>query len=326
MNKAHFIDQINLVPEGGKVDKPGLQEIVKRYPYCQSGQLLYFISLLQDNDMHRQSHLKLVAAYAGDRGMLRDLVQVTEYFTNRDDKATESAAEVEQEQFMSPQQQQQGQVLDENQPGVDSMGDQDVDIVGETPVDTPGQLIDENEKPDDEAKVLNTEPEAVDQRDEAEKQEATKTAELSEEEITEEAAAEEIPEEKPEPTAESGKESDRFAEVGKSVDKQEAGEGKGQDDPTFKASKTELIDRFIRNSPRITRNQADFFKPVDYAKRSEIDKEDIVSETLAKIYFNQGSYQKAIGIYKKLILKVPEKSSYFARQIEKIKEKQNLNN
>lgn len=47
--------------------------------------------------------------------------------------------------------------------------------------------------------------------------------------------------------------------------------------------------------------------------------EEYYTETLAKVYANQGYYQKASEVYEKLILLYPEKSSYFAALKEDIK-------
>ena len=93
-------------------------------------------------------------------------------------------------------------------------------------------------------------------------------------------------------------------------------------EPQKKLSRKELIDKFILENPSISRPKAEFYNPLTVAQNSIIDQENIVSETLAKIYEQQGYVEKAISIYEKLGLKYPKKSSYFAAQIERLKESQ----
>ncbi len=58
------------------------------------------------------------------------------------------------------------------------------------------------------------------------------------------------------------------------------------------------------------------------AKKSVEMGDALVTETLAKIFTAQGNRAKAIETYEKLRLKYPEKSDYFAAQIEKLQENQ----
>ena len=90
-----------------------------------------------------------------------------------------------------------------------------------------------------------------------------------------------------------------------------------------KLSKAEIIDKFIAENPSISRPKQEFFNPISAAQESVIDQENIVSETLAMIYENQGHFAKAISIYEKLKLKYPEKSIIFAGQIKTLKNKLN---
>ena len=54
-------------------------------------------------------------------------------------------------------------------------------------------------------------------------------------------------------------------------------------------------------------------------EESEYDSDEgVISESLAKILESQGHINKAVKMYKKLSLKYPEKSGYFAAQIEQI--------
>lgn len=93
------------------------------------------------------------------------------------------------------------------------------------------------------------------------------------------------------------------------------------EDLSDKRLQSDLIDKFIIANPRIEPKREKSDLPVEDISKSFIEKEGgLVTETLARIYINQGYYSKAIDIYEKLSLKFPEKSSYFATQIEKVKE------
>jgi hypothetical protein len=86
-----------------------------------------------------------------------------------------------------------------------------------------------------------------------------------------------------------------------------------------KKIQAELIDKFITANPRIEPAREKTDKPNDdISVRFTEERGELVTETLARIYVNQGYYSRAIDIYERLSLKYPEKSSYFATQIQKV--------
>jgi len=84
-----------------------------------------------------------------------------------------------------------------------------------------------------------------------------------------------------------------------------------------------IIDRFIQEEPQIRPQSSDKLDNENKAKKSSEDRDELVSETLAAIYSDQMLYHKAIASYKKLMLRFPEKSRYFADKIEQLEKKTN---
>ena len=90
-------------------------------------------------------------------------------------------------------------------------------------------------------------------------------------------------------------------------------------DRTDGRNQVDLIDIFIDNEPSISKPKKEsFFSPAESAKESLLENDSIVTETLARVYLEQGHYDKAITSYEKLSLKFPQKSTFFANQIKLI--------
>ena len=90
------------------------------------------------------------------------------------------------------------------------------------------------------------------------------------------------------------------------------------------SSKLDIIDKFIEANPKISPVKKDDSTPVIAIKTE--DNSYLMTETLAKVYLEQKKYSKAIQAYEILILKYPEKITFFADRISDIKTLQQNNN
>ncbi|MGV8877508.1 MAG: hypothetical protein ACOH2A_00620 [Sphingobacteriaceae bacterium] len=90
-----------------------------------------------------------------------------------------------------------------------------------------------------------------------------------------------------------------------------------------KRKEDRIIERFIQEEPQIKPPSGEKLDTENKAKKSADDNDELVTETLARVYIDQMLYQKALDTYKKLALKFPEKRRYFASQIEILERKIN---
>ena len=103
------------------------------------------------------------------------------------------------------------------------------------------------------------------------------------------------------------------------------------DNETENSEGNSLIDKFLMLKPGAIRRISDDQDSEGMENRAAIleksvtENDELITESLASIYLQQKNYEKALTAYKKLSLKYPEKSIYFATQIEEIEKLKNAN-
>lgn len=91
-----------------------------------------------------------------------------------------------------------------------------------------------------------------------------------------------------------------------------------------KEEQVRVIENFIQNTPKIkpVKKGEEFVSDSSTDEEEDVRFEDIVSETLAQIYEEQGLFSQAAKVYTKLSLINPEKSDYFAARLKELKKKE----
>jgi len=266
-----------------------LDELIKRYPYCQNGQILYAVNLCREENLQYAQQIKKAAAYSGDRRKLKELI----------DRARNKPSPVLASGTTLP--------MDETEPSP----------IPSVPI-SPGPHA--ATRPDEiEIVQAETAPQT--------KVETTIAFPLERNTFSEEAVGHKNTFEDPIPDKDHITPDELLSMVRKRLALINAEkhpipvqdiENQFPGTPKKQLNKKTLIDQFIQDEPRISKPTTAFFNPSESAHRSNIDEEEIVSETLAQLYAKQGNISKAIQIYKKLSLLNQEKSRYFAAQIEKL--------
>ncbi len=96
------------------------------------------------------------------------------------------------------------------------------------------------------------------------------------------------------------------------------------DEEEARHKKFELIDRFIATNPKMVADE-NRNAPAPIRDDTRLVGNELMTETLAKVYLEQKKYKKAIQAYRILSLKYPEKSSFFADRIKAVEKLQQEN-
>ncbi|WP_411268043.1 tetratricopeptide repeat protein [Flavobacterium nitrogenifigens] len=121
---------------------------------------------------------------------------------------------------------------------------------------------------------------------------------------------------------------DRSNEISEEKDSKTAAEIEKEEQLIMeeRQKKAEIIDKFIENNPKISPIKPGTSAPAVQIESNSEDNSYLMTETLARVYLEQKKYTKAIQAYEILILKYPEKITFFADRISDIKILQQNNN
>ena len=310
MNRNLFLQLLEKPDSVSEQAGSELKKFVEDFPYCQTGQLLLVKHLHSQGSVHYPDRLKLAAVYAADRKVLYHLIHsevVQKEIIPEEKPISQPTAFIETEPEIKPA----SQIIEEKKPVEETASPldiiqkrlQEISASPPAPLQRKGELAPpETNLVSHQEETITPEPKIILQK--------------------EEEKPSEIPHEKKEADLKTGKHS--FTEWLKTVKKEPAREVKTEEKKTALPSATdEIINRFIETEPRIVPSKAEFYNPVKAARQSLEERDDIISETLANLFAEQGNLKRAIEMYKKLKLLSPEKSSLFAARIEKLTQQLN---
>lgn len=326
MKQNEFINLLSNPANAGSNDLASLQELKKQFPFFHSAHmLLTLVSRKYDSGLYQQT-LKQTAISIPNRARLHSLlnefvkaptIEITNQVKNEiiqpiDETKTEAKEKVSEIDHLKA-----------------------IELSAEAKEEALNKLVEKEIQKD--IITAFVEKEVLKTPDWYKKQETTHDKEPITE-LTETKKEEEAPQ------ISSGSFSDWLQALKKAdrVEEKPVTKGKNEDEKVEKKLKTEvkpiaekdkiekkakqqsIIDKIIEVNPstiRLDPNQR-FFAADTKAKESLIENEELVTETLAKIYALQGNISKAVRAYEILSLKFPQKSAYFATLIQNLK-KQN---
>ncbi len=305
MNRNDFIGVIQDSAAISRNMVGEIQEVLEMFPYFQSAHLMLLKGLHNNSDIKFESQLKASALYISDREILYNMLK--------------------KEEILKTQQPESVRVEhSEPDPNVDNLqvviesGKNSQEII---------QEIEKDDLPQDDGRIpefsLQGIPRSLLINEEMSQEESINMVYLFDEE-------DERTEEKViymDPSIDVPDDEDLLELDLSAGELSEPGEtpveiiAENEEKHSRKQIQADLIDKFILANPRIEPAREKTEHSAEDKSKPYIEEKGVfVTETLAKIYINQGYYSKAIDIYEKLSLKFPEKSSYFAAQIEKVKE------
>jgi tetratricopeptide (TPR) repeat protein len=311
MNSQKITQILSNIDILNQISVEELNQLVRDFPYMTLPHLLLAKKLHDNNDLHAGQQIKKTAILIPNRKRLYELLY-------RETVRTTIASTVEKPQPETAKAEKEETATNEDVAFQNPL--QFHSLKGETTI-IPG----EKEEIADEAN-----PQKEEQLDELEN-EVLKHAMESAYAFT----SDDIPEknktsedlEKPEETSGSDREEKKlspnerqaFSKWLQILDKERLEKVREKEKQEQKQQQSKLIDKFIKEEPQISKVDKDEdFSPEGISRMNVVDNDDFVTETLAKIYTQQGNIEKAKNIYNKLMLKYPEKKAYFAGQLKKI--------
>jgi hypothetical protein len=303
MNVTEYTYLINKPDAVNDKQTEALEKIVQEFPYFQSARALYLKGLYNQNSFKYNYSLKIAAAHTTDRSVLFDFITSDTFTTIQKGFYEQKSSEI-------------------------------LEIA-----------VNESEVVSDDPK-LEVRENTIEQSIKTSIKEASISNELPENDevatINEEAISEEKPIEVIEEKLEIGKplafslterhsfqewlQLSKFQPIQREILENPLEQEKPSEVNFEKQKKNVLIDKFIQANPKIPPVKKDSEIPTIFYEPSNADNSSLMTETLARVYLEQKKYQKAIQAYQILILKYPEKSSFFADRILDIKNLQQNNN